>query len=121
MIFLKFITTWWKEIAVGIICGFVVYIFFSWMSQAAEINRLDNLLGTYMKANEEYRSQIEQFHKQAEAQSDKLKAAQENEKKLIDTFSKDINRLRLQVVPKDCSGAIEYSIKYKEDLKWPGQ
>lgn len=49
----------------------------------------------------------------------KLEEADTQRIKILGDLSKNINSLRRQQIPKDCSSAVEFAIKNKEDLSWP--
>ena len=61
---------------------------------------------------------LDDLDKEAEAQKEKIKQAEAERKILVEKIAKDINIIRMQPIPKDCQGAIDYAIKNKGDLKW---
>lgn len=114
-----FFTQYWKDIAIGIIIGALVFITVSWWGQAAEIGRLKTQITMAAQQNETLQEKVTAYE-QAEDQAKKsIQVVLENRKEIITVFQKEINKLRTQTIPKDCNGAVNYGIQYKDDLKWP--
>ena len=112
-------TEYWKEIAIGIIVGALAFISISWWHQSAEINRLKTQLTMAEQVNDTLKEKVSAFEK-AEAQAKiTIENADKNRQQIIKSVQAEINKLRTQVVPKDCNGAVNYGIQYKDDLKWP--
>lgn len=114
-----FLGGYWKEIAVGILIGFAVFVVTSWWYGTAEISRLKTQLNFAAIQNEALQEKVTAYEK---AEVDAKKAQDEvlkNREIIVTTLTKEINKIRTQVIPKDCQGAVNYGIQYKDDLKWP--
>lgn len=115
----SFIANYWRDIAIGIIVAALGFITISWWSQAVEIGRLKTQLTMAAQQNETLQEKISAFE-QAEAQANTAIAiADKNRQEIIKSVQVEINKIRTQVVPKDCNGAVNYGIQFKDDLKWP--
>ena len=114
-----FLTTYWKDIAIGIIIAASAFIFISWLNGTAEISRLKTQLTMAAQLNETLETKVHAF----ESAEQKVKESQEKSLKdreiIVATLTKEINKLRTQVIPKDCQGAVAYGIQYRDDMKWP--
>ena len=120
-IILKGILQNWQAIAIAIILGTLFYIIFAWWGANAEISRLKAQINLCSDRNEVLLQQISTFESAENLAKAKLKQASEERKEIITSLSKEINKIRIQSIPKDCNAAVEYGIKYKGDLQWPGQ
>ena len=116
---LDFITGYWKEIAVGILIGFAVFVVTSWWTGTAEISRLKTQLNFAAVQNEALQEKITAYESAGQEAKKSIAVVLENRKEIITTLTKEINKLRTQTIPKDCQGAVNYGIKYKDDMKWP--
>ena len=116
---LDFITGYWKEIAVGILIGFAVFVVTSWWTGTAEISRLKTQLNFAAVQNEALQEKITAYEQAEDEAKKSIAVVLENRKEIITTLTKEINKLRTQTIPKDCQGAVNYGIKYKDDMKWP--
>lgn len=114
-----FFQTYWKEICAGIIVGFTVYVFNSWWEGTAEISRLKTQLNFAKVQNDAMQERVDAYEKAGQEAKKTIDLAIENRQEIIGVFQKEINKLRAQVIPKDCNGAVNYGIKYKDDMKWP--
>ena len=114
-----FLCGYWKEIAVGIIIGFAVFVVTSWWSGTAEISRLKTKLNFAAVQNEALQEKITAYESAEQEAKTAQKIMLENRKIIVEDLAKEINKLRTQVIPKDCQGAVNYGIKYKDDMKWP--
>ena len=116
---LDFITGYWKEIAVGILIGFAVFVVTSWWTGTAEISRLKTQLNFAAVQNEALQEKITAYESAEQEAKKSIAVVLENRKEIITTLTKEINKIRSQVIPKDCQGAVNYGIQYKDDMKWP--
>lgn len=114
-----FFTRYWQEIAIGIVCGALFFITVSWWSQAAEIGRLKTQLTMAAQQNETLHAKVEAYEKAEEQAKVTIENADKNRQEIISVLQKEINKIRTQTIPKDCKGAVNYGIQYKDDLKWP--
>ena len=114
-----FFTKYWQEIAIGIVCGALFFVTTSWWSQAAEIGRLKTQLTMAQQVNETLKTKVDAFEKAEEDQKKAIEVANKNRVEIITTLQKEINKIKAQIIPKDCNGAVNYGIQYKDDLKWP--
>lgn len=114
-----FLGSYWKEIAVGILIGFAVFVVTSWWSGTAEISRLKTQLNFAAVQNEALQEKITAYESAEQEAKTAQKIMLENRKIIVEDLTKEINKLRTQVIPKDCQGAVNYGIKYKDDMKWP--
>jgi type II secretory pathway pseudopilin PulG len=115
----NFLGGYWKEIAVGILIGFAVFVVTSWWTGTAEIARLKTQLNFAAVQNEALQEKVTAYEK---AEVDAKKAQDEvlkNREIIVTTLTKEINKIRTQIIPRDCNGAVNYGIQYKDDLKWP--
>ena len=114
-----FLGSYWKEIAVGILIGFAVFVVTSWWTGTAEISRLKTQLNFAAVQNEALQEKITAYEQAEDEAKKSIAVVLENRKEIITTLTKEINKIRSQVIPKDCQGAVNYGIKYKDDMKWP--
>lgn len=115
----KFVTSYWRQIALTIIVATGVFIITSWYQGSAEIGRLKTQLNFAAEQNASLVSKVEAFEKaEALAKENQQKSLKDREV-IVTTLTKEINKLRTQVIPKDCQGAVDYGVKFKDDLKWP--
>ena len=120
-IILKGILQNWQAIAIAIILGTLFYIIFAWWGANAEITRLKAQINLCSDKNEALLQQISTFESAENLAKEKLKQASEERKEIITSLSKEINKIRVQNIPRDCNAAVAYGIKFKDDLQWPGQ
>ena len=120
-IILKGILQNWQAIAIAIILGTLFYIIFAWWGANAEITRLKAQINLCSDKNEALLQQISTFESAENLAREKLKQASEERKEIITSLSKEINKIRVQNIPRDCNAAVAYGIKFKDDLQWPGQ
>jgi membrane-associated HD superfamily phosphohydrolase len=118
-IFIRFMSDYWKEVAIGIVCGTLFYISASWWKQEAEIRGLRDQLGLMVNENAELHDKVNAYKKAETDLQAAIEASDRNRQKIISVFQKEINSIRTQNIPKDCEGAINYGIKMKGDLQWP--
>lgn len=118
---LKVLLSYWKEIAIGIIISILAFISISWWNQGAEINRLKTQLTMAAQVNDTLKEKVNAFEKAEEQSKVTIANADKNRQEIIKTVQLEINKIRTQVIPKDCNGAVNYGIQYKDDLKWPKQ
>ena len=121
MMALKVLLTYWREIAIGIIISILCFISISWWNQGAEINRLKTQLTMAAQVNDTLKEKVHAFEKAEEQAKVTIANADKNRQEIIKTVQLEINKIRTQVIPKDCNGAVNYGIQYKDDLKWPKQ
>ena len=114
-----FFTKYWQEIAIGIVCGALFFVTVSWWTQAAEIGRLKTQLNMAAVQNETLKERVDAYEKAEVEAKNAQKIMLENRKIIVEDLTKEINKLRNQVIPKDCQGAVNYGIKFKDDMKWP--
>lgn len=119
MSMIKFLLNYWKEIAIGIIIGASVFVFTSWIEGAAEIKNLKAQIVIAGEQNANLQSKLDGYAKAEDEAKQAQKIMLENRKIIVEDLTKEINKLRSQVIPKDCQGAVNYGIKYKDDMKWP--
>lgn len=122
MIFLnsfKFVASYWRQIALCIIIATGVFIVTSWYQGSAEIARLKTQLNFAAEQNEHLQSKVEAFEKAEETAKENQQKSLKDREIIVTTLTKEINKIRTQVVPKDCNGAVNYGIQFKDDLKWP--
>ena len=115
----SFFTRYWQEIAIGIVCGALFFITISWWHQAAEIGRLKTQLTMAEQVNDTLKEKVSSFEKAEEQAKVTIANADKNRQEIISVLQKEINKIRTQTIPKDCQGAVNYGIQYKDDLKWP--
>lgn len=121
LIFLKLLISHWKDIAISIVLATLIYIIFAWWGANAEIANLKVQLSVSREEAELLRDRVAK-HQEAELiLEEKQKQASKERQQLASVLSKEINNLRNQIIPKECPEAVQYGIKYKDDLKWPGQ
>lgn len=116
---LRFISNYWKDIAIGIVCATLFYISTSWWYQEAEIKGLRSQLSLMTHENAELHERVQAYQKSAYDSQLAIEASDKNRQKIIAVFQKEINSIRTQQIPKDCEGAVNYGIKMKGDLLWP--
>lgn len=121
LIFLKLLISHWKDIAISIVLATLIYIIFAWWGANAEIANLKSQLSTCREESAVQRARIEKQQQAELILEEKQKIASKERQQLATVLSKEINSLRNQIIPKECPAAVEYGIKYKDDLKWPGQ
>lgn len=115
----KFVTTYWRQIALTIIVATGVFIITSWYQGSAEIGRLKTQLNFAAEQNASLQDKISAFEKaEALAKENQQKSLKDREV-IVNVLTKEINKLRSQVIPKDCQGAVAYGVKFKDDLQWP--
>lgn len=114
-------TAYWKEIAIGVIIGALVFISLSWWHQGAEINKLKTQLTMAEQVNDTMKEKVSSFEKAEQQAKITIENADKNRQEIIKTFQVEINKIRTQAIPKDCKGAVNYGIQYKDDLKWPAR
>ena len=114
-----FFTKYWQEIAIGIVCGALFFVTVSWWTQAAEIGRLKTQLNMAAVQNETLKERVDAYEKAEVEAKNAQKIMLENRKIIVEDLTKEINKLRTQVIPKDCQGAVAYGIQYRDDMKWP--
>lgn len=123
MIQLKLLSTllgnYWKELAVGILISFAVFVVTSWWSGTAEISKLKTQLNFAAVQNEALQEKVAAFETAQEESKKTQEISLKNREIIVTTLTKEINKIRAQVIPKDCNGAVNYGIQYKDDLKWP--
>lgn len=121
LIFLKLLISHWKDIAISIVLATLIYIIFAWWGANAEIANLKVQLSVSREEAALLRDRVAK-HQEAELiLEEKQKQASKERQQLASVLSKEINNLRNQIIPKECPQAVQYGIKYKDDLKWPGQ
>ena len=121
MIFLKFIVDHWKDIAIAIVLGFLVYVVFSWWGGEAEIARLNLVVKTQAQQIDTLSDQVAAYQKSSEELKAKAATASKERAEIANMLSKEINIIKNRPMPKECDKAIQYGIQYKGDLSWPGQ
>ena len=114
-----FLTTYWKDIAIGIIIAFSAFIFMSWLNGTAEIGRLKTQLTMASQLNDTLQAKVNAFESAEQAAKDNQAKSLKDREIIVTTLTKEINKLRSQVIPKDCNGAVAYGIQFKDDMKWP--
>lgn len=123
MIQLKLLSTllgnYWKELAVGILISFAVFVVTSWWSGTAEISKLKTQLNFAAVQNEALQEKVAAFETAQEESKKTQEISLKNREIIVTTLTKEINKLRSQVIPKDCNGAVNYGIQFKDDMKWP--
>lgn len=121
LIFLKLLISHWKDIAISIVLATLIYIIFAWWGANAEIANLKVQLSVSREEAALLRDRVAK-HQEAELiLEEKQKHASKERQQIASVLSKEINNLRNQIIPKECPQAVQYGIKYKDDLKWPGQ
>ena len=115
----NFFTKYWQEIAIGIVCGALFFITLSWWTQAVEIGRLKTQLTMAAQVNETLQTKVTAFEKAELEQKKAIDVANQNRVEIINTLQKEINKIKAQPIPKDCKGAVDYGIQYRDDMKWP--
>lgn len=116
---LGFFTSYWREIAIGLIIAITAFITISWWHQGAEINRLKTQLTMAEQVNDTLKEKVSSFEKAEEQAKVTIANADKNRQEIIKTFQVEINKIRTQAIPKDCNGAVNYGIQFKDDLQWP--
>ena len=114
-------SSYWREIAIGLIIAVLAFISISWWHQGAEINKLKTQLTMAEQVNDTLKEKVSSYEKAEEQAKITIENADKNRQQIIKTFQLEINKIRTQVIPKDCNGAVNYGIQYKDDLKWPKQ
>jgi hypothetical protein len=114
-----FFTKYWQEIAIGIVCGALFFVTISWWSQAAEIGRLKTQLTMAAQQNETLQTKVDAFETAEQIVKENQAKSLKDREIIVTTLTKEINKLRTQVIPKDCNGAVNYGIQFKDDMKWP--
>ena len=115
----NFFISYWRELAIGVIIGALVFVIFSWWGQTAEIARLKTQLTMGEQINNGLKERISVYEKAEEQSKLAIENADKNRQQIVAVLQKEINKIRTQVIPKDCQGAVNYGIQYKDDLKWP--
>jgi outer membrane murein-binding lipoprotein Lpp len=115
----NFLGGYWKEIAVGILIGFAVFVVTSWWTGTAEISRLKTQLNFAAVQNEALQDKVTAFESAEQAAKDNQAKSLKDREIIVTTLTKEINKIRTQVIPKDCNGAVAYGIQFKDDMKWP--
>ena len=116
---IRFFGNYWKEVAIGIVCGTLFYISVDWWKQEAEIRGLRSKLALITHEASELNDKVNAYKKAEIDLQAAIDASDKNRQKIIAVFQKEINSIRTQPIPKDCEGAINYGIKMKGDLQWP--
>jgi len=111
--------TYWKEIAICIIVATGVFIVTSWYQGSAEIARLKTQLNFAAEQNDNLKNKVDAFEKAEQLAKENQEKSLKDREVIVSILTKEINKLRTQVIPKDCQGALAYGIKYKDDMKWP--
>ena len=114
-----FLTTYWKDIAIGIVIAALAYISVTWWNQTIEIGRLKTQITMAAQQNETLQAKVNAYESAEEQSKAAIENADKNRVQIIATLQKEINKIRTQTIPKDCSGAVNYGIQYKDDMKWP--
>lgn len=115
---LLFFRNYWKEmvIIVGVVAiGLFVMNYFHLRDELAQ---KEIIIQQIEKEKKGLKLTLENLSKISEEQQNRIKEADEERKKVLDKLAKDINKIRLQTIPKDCQGAVDFAIKNKGDLKW---
>ena len=121
LIFLKLLISHWKDIAISIVLATLIYIIFAWWGANAEIANLKVQLSVSREEAALLRDRVAKHQEAEQILEEKQKQASKERQQLATVLSKEINSLRNQIIPKECPEAVQYGIKYKDDLKWPGQ
>lgn len=121
LIFLKLLISHWKDIAISIVLATLIYIIFAWWGANAEIANLKVQLSVSREEAALLRDRVAKHQEAEQILEEKQKTASKERQQLASVLSKEINNLRNQIIPKECPEAVQYGIKYKDDLKWPGQ
>lgn len=108
----------WKEGIIVLLAGLL------WFSYSK-----NSLLNEEVKMNKTQYQEMKGKYEDAQHQLDiinqglvesaaKLKASEEQRRKIISTLNTQIINLRNQAPPKDCQKAIDWAVQQKDDLKW---
>lgn len=90
----------------------------SYVHGKTEIVRLETRLEQEQKKSKDLQASLDQMFVLSEGQAKRLEAATTERIVVMKKMASDINSLKNQRPPKDCS-AIDWSIKNKGDLSWP--
>ena len=115
----KFVTSYWRQIALCIIVATGIFIITSWHQGSAEIARLKTQLNFAAEQNSHLQTKVEAFEKAELLAKENQQKSLKDREVIVTTLTKEINKLRSQVIPKDCNGAVNYGIQFKDDMKWP--
>jgi hypothetical protein len=115
----KFVTVYWRQIALCIVVATGVFIITSWYQGSDEIGRLKTQLNFAAEQNSALQSKVEAFEKAEQLAKDNQEKSLKDREVIVTVLTKEINKLRTQVIPKDCNGAVAYGVKFKDDLQWP--
>lgn len=119
LILLKTVFSYWREIAVAIIVATGVFILMSWWEGSAEISRLKTQLNFAAEQNENLVEKIAIYDKAEAVARERIERTTKERAEIVQILTKEINKIRNQPIPKDCQGAVDYGVKFKDDLQWP--
>ena len=115
----KFVASYWRQISLCIVVATGVFIVTSWYQGSAEIAKLKTQLNFAAEQNDNLQNQVAAYEKAEELAKENQQKSLKDREVIVTTLTKEINKLRSQVIPKDCNGAVNYGIQFKDDMKWP--
>jgi hypothetical protein len=119
MTFLLQLLKFWREALIVILLGSTWYFY----QDAGILTEKLRISETSLKSSEakvvDIQSQLDIQHKATEEQIKAQKAAELKRQVIISNLSSQVNTLRRQAPPTECSAAIVWSIKQKDELSWP--
>lgn len=115
---LLFLRSYWREVLIA--GGFVITGLFvtNYFHMRDELAICDTKYEQQEVEKKQLQTQLDDLNKQADEQKEKIKQAEAERQVIVEKIAKDINTIKLQTIPKDCQGAIDFAIKNKGDLKW---
>lgn len=116
--FTAFLFRYWRETLIGL--GFIVSGIFviDYLHGKKEIVQLEQKLDVEREHSKSLQLTLDDLAVKTKEQKDRVDAAEAERAKVIKRLAADINSMKNQRPPKDCS-AIDWSIKNKGDLSWP--
>ena len=117
--FIALVVKYWKDAIIAVIfvlCGLVVA---DAIIVNTELTRARVIITQLQTEKVALTGQLDILADLEAKQTKKLDDAEDQRKMVMDDLSKKINSIRIQPIPKDCQGAVDYAVKNKGDLSWP--
>lgn len=119
MNFLLQLLKFWREALIVILLGSTWYFYQDTGILQEKLRISEELVQTTQVSLKDSERQLEIQHQATEEQTKAQKAAELKRQVIISNLSSQVNSLRRQNPPTECSAAIVWSIKQKDELSWP--
>jgi hypothetical protein len=119
MTFLLQLLKFWKEALIVILLGSTWYFYQDTGILQEKLRISQELVQTTQISLKDAERQLEIQHQATEEQVKAQKEAEQKRLTIISNLSSQVNSLRRQAPPQDCTKAIQWSIQQKDELSWP--